>query len=113
MLANIVNWFTEEWVVNRLTTEDDDWGNPVEAWNFSHTIFGRFRPLSGDRKLSADKQTEFADGKLYCATGSDIFVGDRIQRNGETYEVLFVQNPMSMDKFLQVEVKFIELEEGS
>ncbi len=105
MLANIARWFTETWEVYRLTTEDDSWGNPVEEWNLSHEVMGRFRPLSGERKLSADKQTEFADAKFYCAIDADIETGDRLVGNGQTYDVKIPQDPMSMGRFLQVELK--------
>jgi SPP1 family predicted phage head-tail adaptor len=105
MLANIERWFTETWEVYRLSTIDDAWGNPVEEWVLSHEVEGRFRPLSGERRLSADKQTEFADAKFYCAIDADIETGDRLVGNGQIYDVKIPLNLMSMDRFLQVELK--------
>jgi len=110
MLQNIQRWFTEEWQVWRLTVADDSWGNPVETWTSSHLVEGRFRPLSGERKLSADKQTEFADAKFYCATDADIITGDRLVGNGQTYDVKIPIDLMSMDEFLQVELKLRDAE---
>jgi len=105
MLQNITRWFTETWEVYRLSVVDDSWGNPIETWTLSHEVLGRFRPLSGDRKLSADKQIEFADAKFYCAIDADILTGDRLVGNNQTYDVKLPQDPMSMGEFLQVELK--------
>jgi len=109
MLQNITRWFTETWEVYRLSVVDDSWGNPIETWSLSHEVMGRFRPLTGERRLSADRQTEFADAKFYCANDADIITGDRLVGNGQTYDVKIPLNLMSMDEFLQVELKLRDI----
>ena len=100
----IKRWFEAGWTLHGLKTTEDASGNVIEAWSTGAAISGRFRPLSGDRRLSADAQTEFADAKCYCSVTSTIAVGDEIRRGDDVYMVQFVQNPMDMDRFLQVEV---------
>ena len=101
----IDRWFESGWTLHSLTSTEDDWGNPVEGYSAGTAIMGRFRPLSGDRKLSADRQTPFADAKFYCSSTSTIAVGDQLRKSPDVYEVTWVQNPMDMDRFLQVEVR--------
>ena len=102
----ISRWFESGWTIHTLTTSTstDSWG-AVEVWSTGDAVSGRFRPLAGDRRLSADKFTEFADAKFYCAHGTSIAVGDQLRKGSDSYEVVFVQNPMDMDRFLQVELR--------
>lgn len=110
MLRHIERWFTEEWEIWKLEEVLDDWDNPIEDWTFSEKVKGRSRPLSGDRRVSSGKETEFVDTKFYCKFGADIEVGDRLRNplNNRFYRVVFPQDPMSMGRFLQVELKYIE-----
>ena len=101
----ISRWFESGWTLHTLGSTTDTWGNPIESYSTGTAISGRFRPLSGDRKLSADRQTPFADAKFYCAATSTIAAGDQLRKSSDVYEVTFVQNVMDMDRFLQVEVR--------
>ena len=101
----IDRWFESGWTWHVLGSTTDAWGNPIESYSTGTAIMGRFRPLSGDRKLSADRQTPFADAKFYCAATSTIAVGDQLRKSPDVYEVTWVQNVMDMDRFLQVEVR--------
>ena len=105
-IRNIARWFTEEWAIWRLGTTDDAWDNPIESWSLHDTVMGRFRPLSGDRRMSSDRQTEFATAKFYCPSNTDILVGDELRNlvTGERYDVLFVPDVMSMDNHLEIEI---------
>ena len=105
MLNNIQRWFTDELQHYSWAVEEDDWGNDIEKWSLQGNILGRFRPLSGDKKVSADKNTVFIDAKFYCKPDENIIAGDELKYNDDVYEVVYVQNPMNMDKFLQVELK--------
>jgi len=101
----IDKWFESGWVLHTLKSTTDSWGNPIEGWSDGTAISGRFRPLAGDKRLAADKETVFADAKFYCAPTSTIAEGDQLRKGGQVYEVTFVQNVMDMDRFLQVEVR--------
>ena len=101
----ISRWFESGWTLHTLGSTTDAWSNPIEGYSTGTALRGRFRPLSGDRKLSADKQTPFADAKFYCSSTSTIAAGDQLRKSSDVYEVTFVQNVMDMDRFLQVEVR--------
>ena len=104
----IKHWFESGWTHHTWKSTEDSWGNPVEDWSTGVPVMGRFNSLEGagsDRRVSADKLTEFIDAKFYCAHGTNIGAGDQLRKGGESYEVTFVRNPMDMDRFLQVEMR--------
>ena len=101
----ISRWFESGWTLHTLGSTTDTWGNPIESYSTGTALSGRFRPLSGDRKLSADRQTPFADAKFYCSSTSTVAVGDHLRKSPDVYEVTWVQNVMDTDRFLQVEVR--------
>ena len=101
----IGKWFESGYTLHHLTSTADSWGNPIEQWSTGTPISGRFRQLSGDKRLASDKQTVFADAKFYCSSTSTIAEGDQLKKGSNIYEVKFVHNPMDMNRFLQVEVR--------
>ena len=86
--------------------DTDEWGTTVEKFEKLKKLEGRLRPLSGDLRMSADKQGEFATHKFYCHP-QDIRPGDRIRYQGEMFKVSFVADPMDMNMFLQVELEIL------
>ena len=99
----IEKWFEAGWYLHSLKTTTDATGNPIEAWSTGTPIAGRFRQLSGNRRVASDKHEIFADSKFYCSINSTIAEGDELRKGSLTYTVKFVHNPMDMDRFLQVE----------
>ena len=99
----IEKYFEAGWYLHSLKTTTDATGNPIEGWSTGIPIAGRFRQLSGDRRVSADKHDVFADSKFYCSINSTIAEGDELRKGTLTYTVKFVHNPMDFDRFLQVE----------
>ncbi len=90
----------------RDTGDTDDWGTTIENFEMQAEMEGRLRPLSGDMRMAADKQTEFATHKLYCDP-VDIRAGDRIHFQGDVFRVNFAQDVMSMDRLMQVELELL------
>jgi len=103
----IEHFLTQEWEIHRYGESTDPYENPVDGWNYKETVDGLLRPLSGDLRNTEESRHGEVDAKFYCGAGIDIRTGDLLKRSGDAYdyEVVFVQNPMSMDRFLQVEVK--------
>ena len=86
--------------------DEDGWGTTIENFEKRAELEGRLRPLSGDLRMSADKQGEFATHKFYCCP-QDIRPGDRIRYQGEIFKVVFAADPMNMGRFLQVELEML------
>lgn len=93
----------EHWTRSSTT---DDWNNPIEGWVKDGDINCRLRPLSGDRVIRDEARNVIADVKFYMSADEDISAGDQL-RSDNDYEVTAVINPMSMDRFLQVEARLL------
>ena len=104
---DITHYFDQTFEHWKYGTTTDSWGNTTEAWTKQNDdISCLLRPLSGDRVVRDNAQNVVADVKFYMAATESVEVGDQL-RNGDHYEVTAVINPMSMDRFLQVEARLI------
>ena len=59
---------------------------------------------SGSEKIQFNKDTYYRDGKLFCNV-VDITVEDRIRFNGVIYEIVDVEDPHNMGRFLKLQLK--------
>ena len=104
MISRFFNETFEHW---KYGTTTDAWGGTTEDWTKQiDDISCLLRPLSGDRVVRDNAQNVVADVKFYMAADESVEVGDQL-RNGDHYEITAVINPMSMDRFLQVEARLI------
>jgi SPP1 family predicted phage head-tail adaptor len=94
------------WEVWRWSESQDDYGGTTEEWAKLEDVSGLMRPLSGNLKMSADKETVFATHRFYCLP-TDIEPGDQI-RNGKKYEVKFASDMMNFGRLMQVDCEVIE-----
>jgi len=101
----IKHWFESGWTHHTWKSTEDSWGNPVEDWSTGSAIDGRFRPLSGDRVVRDEARNIVTDAKFYCSPDESISAGDQLRKGSDEYEVTFVQDPMDMGRFLQVEMR--------
>lgn len=74
----IESFFTSGHRIQRKTELEDEWGGVTEEWTDLIFVDGKLWQLSGDKRLSADKETIFADYKFACnltdIKGTDRFV---------------------------------------
>ena len=103
MISRFFNETFEHW---KYGTTTDVWGGTTTGWTKQDDIECRMRPLSGNHIIRDNADTVIADVKFYMAADESVEVGDQL-RNGDHYEVTAVINPMSMDRFLQVEARLI------
>lgn len=58
------------------------------------TDVGFIQPTSGNEKFNFGKGSEDVRARLYCPmTNTEILYGDRITQNGQSYSVLFANQP--------------------
>ena len=108
--ANIVKYFEAGWEIWRWLTIPDGWGGTTQDWALHLTVDGRLRPLDTagtNVRLSADRETVFADYKFYCFP-ADIKEGDQLRGGGKIYEVKAVQDVMTFGRLMQVSCKRVE-----
>ena len=90
-MANFINgFFTSGHKIQRVTVTTDSYGGTINTWADHLTVKGKRWALSGDKKLSADKETIFADYKFATAI-ADIKTTDRyVDPEGNAYEIKFI-----------------------
>ncbi len=74
----ISRFYTPDHIIRRATSTENDYGEPVLQWADHLTVEGKLWPLSGDERLSADKETYFSTHKFATAI-ADILETDRYQ----------------------------------
>ena len=72
----INRFYTPGHIIQRKIELKDEWGGSTEEWTDLIIIEGKLWQLSGDKRLSADKETIFADYKFACNL-TDIKEADR------------------------------------
>ena len=102
MTAGISKYYTQTVVFETAATSSADAGY-TQVWSTAATVKGRLRPLSGRERMSADKQTLYADHRLYCAPVA-ITEKDRVACEGKTFDIVFVKNVMSMNRHLEIDL---------
>lgn len=105
MINNIQDFYTSGHIIERYTETPGGFGGPEYTWTTHLAVDGRLRPLSGDKRLSADKETVFASHKFYTAV-ADIKETDRYKDpSGNIYTIKFISDPMSMGNHLEIDLE--------
>lgn len=101
-------YFAQTFKRERLETTVNEIGGTESAWNDKLEFTGRLRPLTGDKQLSADRQTIVATHRLYCPV-LDIIPKDRIVDSaGNIYRVVGIVDTMSAGEFLTCDLFYSE-----
>jgi len=86
-MDGISRFYTSGHKVQRVTVTEDAYGGVVETWTDHLTVDGKRWALSGDKKLSAEKETIFSTHKFATAI-ADIEETDRyVDTDGNNYEI--------------------------
>jgi len=108
-MKSAAKWFEPGWNVYRPTVSQDAAGGVVNTYTTHLAVSGRMRPLTGDTRISAEKNTYFADHRFYCFV-VDIDEYDIIAKTGSTgttYEVKHAADMMTMDRLMQVDCELV------
>ena len=92
-------------VIQRFTSVTDGMGGFTDTWATHLTISGYIRTLSGEERLSGDKQTVYATNRLYCEN-ADITEKDQVVDDSNTYQIKFINQKLD----LKSTVRFLEID---
>lgn len=92
--------------VKRLTTTDNGFGGVSKDWLPHIAMSGVIDMLSGDEILAADKVGRKSTHILISFEIVDVLQEDRIIFNGEQYRVSYVDNPMGMNRQLEISLEW-------
>ena len=101
-------FFKDGWIITRMVNISDSMGGFTQASSSQGTISGIMRPLSGELKLSASKDTVFGTHRFYCFPTTLLASGGYLSTGGAKYEVKFVADMMSMGRLMQCDCEVIE-----
>ncbi len=112
MIKGISRFYTTGHKIEEMVSSsscDGGFGGQAHTWEEKLTFSARLRPLSGDKRLSADKLTEMATHKLY----SDVLefsVYDRyVDPDGRKYRITYIGNVMNMNNHMETELQYVEV----
>lgn len=101
-------YFDQSFHSERLAQVANPFGGYGDTWTDSVTFKGCLRPLTGDKQLSADRQTIVATHRLYCPI-IDLAVNDRVVDSaGRVYRIVGVIDSMSAGGYLTADLLFSE-----
>lgn len=93
-------------IIERSTEVKKPGGATKPTWTTHLTVDGLIRSLSGDERLAADKMTLYSTHRLYTDQ-ADITEADRVNDNGQIYDIKFVHDPMGFGRFMQIDLELM------
>ena len=107
-MNTIEKYFDSSAVFQQPLTSYNDFNEPVTEWEDFKQVMGRLRPLSGEKRIAASRETEFITHRFYCSYFPEVIpAGYSLWLEGQRYNIKFIQNVMSMDKLLQIDLELI------
>ena len=100
-------YFDSTATIQEPTLVADSYGEPIATWTTYDSIPCRLRPITGDKRIAASKDTEFATHKLYCLPIT-MPINCRIVINNEIYEIKCPSDIMTMGRFMQIDLELIK-----
>ena len=87
-MGGLINrFYTSGHKIQRVTITYGAYGGIVETWTDHLTVAGKKWALSGDKKLSADKETVFSTHKFATAIADIKDIDRYIDPDGSAYEI--------------------------
>lgn len=107
-MNTIEKYFDLPAVFQQPLTSYNDFNEPVTEWEDFKQVMGRLRPLSGEKRIAASREAEFITHRFYCSYFADVIPAGCILLIGNVkYNIKFIQNVMSADRLLQIDLELI------
>lgn len=95
---------TQDITVLRRTKTKDGGGGWKISWAINEVLKGRFRYLRARESKISDQDRAVVLGRVYLEAGEDVLKTDRLEIDGDKYTIGIIENPMSMDHHLEIDV---------
>lgn len=103
----INKFYKQTIVIKRKTLTDDGGGSKEETWATLKTIKGLIVLSSGNEKRVNEKKTVISTHTLFCAK-TDITSLDRVECEGNVYEVILPDNPLQLGHHMEIDLQLIK-----
>lgn len=102
-MNGFVAFLTETWELYRgIPSSKDSLGGMVMDWAKVGDVVGLMRYTGGRIEQINERYTESKTARFYCEP-TDIQVGDQLRKDGQTFDVLWANDVMSMGAIMQVD----------
>lgn len=99
----ITDYFNQTFEVQQVTMSvSTNTGENIETWSTKASIRGRLRPLSMYEQYLQNRNTSIATHRLYSTYEPETY--DRIYYAGDTYLITGIINPMTFNRFYQIDL---------
>ncbi|MEC2070338.1 phage head closure protein [Alkalihalophilus marmarensis] len=88
--------------IQRYETTNNDFGGSTQDWVDKFEGEGVIDMLSGNEVLAADTLGRASSHILILFTIIDVKRGDRVIHNNDRYRVTYVDNPMNLNRHLEI-----------
>ena len=78
------------------------YGEPVEDWTTTKTVWGSVEPLRGNEYLSGRALSQVVDTRIRIRYYPDVSSEWRVTWNGHTYDIESVVNPRQLNKEMEL-----------
>ena len=85
----------------------NSYGEVINTWSKDRTVAGRIRSLTGNESFVAGSEHQISTHRLYT-NDFNISESNRIIFGSNTFDVIFVKNPMSFDQFCEVDLQLVK-----
>ena len=102
----ITNFKDTSIIIERFTSTQNSFGEPVEVWVTHITIQGRISPKTSKERFESAKTTLFSDHTLYCDF-ADIKETDRVVVGTDIYRITGVitrKKPKTNIGFMEIDL---------
>lgn len=89
----------------------NEFNESITTWADFLQIEGKLRPLSGDKRIISEKESEVVTHKYYCTYVPKLDLipaGSTFLLDGIRYKIKFVQNVMVMDRLIQMDLELVK-----
>jgi hypothetical protein len=106
---NVERFYEAGWRIYKPVDTQDGAGGVVSTYSLLATVSGRMRPLSGNKQISAEKMTYFADHRFYCAPTDlqEYYMLAKAGSTDTTYTVKHAADMMHMGRLLQTDCELM------
>ena len=100
---SIEDYYTDTGYILK-STLSTAWGS-TEGWNTSSTFACALNPVTGNEVFVGEKETVYADYKMFCGDTVTINETRRFKCDNKIYDIVFVKDTFSMGHHLKVLLK--------
>ncbi|MBS3945333.1 MAG: head-tail adaptor protein [Melioribacter sp.] len=103
----INRFYKQKIIIQRKTLTNDGGGSFKEVWKKLKEVKGLIVMSNGSERMLDQKRTVISSHTLFC-NKTDLKSTDRVECEGNIYEVILPEDPLSLSHHMEVELQLIK-----